>query len=98
MGSINLFVISHLQVAKVLPFEPPTQLLWYGGKGEGKFKVNEGANNLCKFLQSCREELIEGVRGLGKTSIGEVNKDDLFALDEFTARGLGIPLCHEKSQ
>lgn len=97
MGSINLFVISHLQVAKVLPFEPPTQLLWYGGKGEGKFKVNKGANNLCKFLQSCREELIEGVRGLGKTSIGEVNKDDLFALDEFTARGLGIPLCYERS-
>ena len=51
------------------------------------------------FANSCShaEELIEAVRGLGKTSIGEVNKEDLFALDEFIAKGLGIPLCHEKA-
>ena len=43
MGATALFAMSHTQVLKALPFEPPTQIVWYHGKFEKKFKVNEGA-------------------------------------------------------
>lgn len=96
MGTVLLFAVSHTQVLKALPFEPPTQLLWYDGKYRHKFNVTEGANSLGNFLKSCREEIAEGVRALGKTSIKQVDKEDLFALDELTAQGIGVPsACQE---
>ena len=97
MGSICLFAISHLQVLKTIPYEPVTQLVWYGGKHQHKFNPTEGAKNLHKFLKACNEEIIEGVKSLGKASVADVNKDDLHALDEMTAKGVGIPVCYEES-
>ncbi|MBS3975549.1 MAG: FMN-binding glutamate synthase family protein [Syntrophomonadaceae bacterium] len=96
MGSMALFAVSHTQVLKAVPFEPPTQLVWYDGKYQKKFNVNEGAKSLAKFLTSCNEEIIEGIRALGKTSIKEVSKEDLFALDELTAKGIEVPLAYQE--
>lgn len=96
MGTMALFAVSHSQSIKVLPFEPPTQLVWYDGKYQKKFKVNEGAKSLANFLTSCNAEIIEGVRALGKTSIKEVSKEDLFALDELTAKGIEVPLAYQE--
>lgn len=95
IGGIALFAVSHTQVLKPLPFEPPTQLVWYDGKYADDFDVDTGAKSLAKFLQSCREELVEGIRALGKTDIKKVTKGDLFALDEFTAKGVGVPFAYE---
>lgn len=97
IGATALFAVSHTQVLKALPFEPPTQILWYNGKYADKFDVAAGSKSLAKFLQSCKEELISGVRALGKTAIGQVSKDDLFALDELIAKGVGIPMAYEPS-
>ena len=94
IGGISLFAMSHTQVLKALPFEPPTQVIWYDGKYAGKFNVASGAKNLAKYLKSCKEELVEGVRALGKTSAAQVNKDDLFALDELIAKGLGVSMAY----
>lgn len=96
MGTVLLFALSHTQVLKALPFEPPTQLLWYDGKYQHKFNVTEGAKSLGNFLKSCHEEIAQGVRALGKTSIKQLDKEDLFTLDELTAKGVGVPLaCQE---
>ncbi|ADG81857.1 FMN-binding glutamate synthase family protein [Thermincola potens] len=95
IGAIALFAMSHTQVLKPIPFEPPTQLVYYDGKYADKFDIASGAKNLAKFLKSCNDELIEGIRALGKTSVGEVNKDDLIALDDITAKGVGVPLAYE---
>lgn len=95
MGAIALFAMSHTQVLKALPFEPPTQIVWYDGKYADRLNVAEGAKNLTKFLKSCKEEIIEGVRALGKTSVGQVDKEDLFALDELIAKGVGVPMAYE---
>ena len=95
IGAIALFAMSHTQVLKVLPYEPPTQLIWHHAKGESKFNVDEGAESLKKFLNSCKEEIGEGVKALGKTKLSEVNKEDLMTLDEMISKGCGIPMVYE---
>ncbi len=97
IGSIALFAMSHDQVLKPLPFEPPTQLVWYKGKMAAKFNSNLAAQNLAKFLNSCTKEISQGVKALGKQSIHEVNKGDLMSLDEVIAKALNIPMVYEKS-
>ncbi len=95
MGSISLFAIAHLQILKTLPYEPVTQLVWYSGKDRHEFNASVGAKHLYKFLNACNEEIREAVRSMGKTSVTDINRDDLFALDELTAKGLGVPICYE---
>ena len=95
LGAIALFALSHTQVLKALPYEPPTQLVWYDGKYADKLNVAEAGSSLAKFLSSCKAEIIQGVQALGKTAIGQVGKEDLFALDELTARGIGVPMAYE---
>lgn len=95
VGSITLFAMAHDQVLKALPFEPPTQVVWYDGKFANKFNKKKAANSLAKFFLSCKAELEVGIKALGKTSLQEVNKSDLFSLDETIARGLGIPMAYE---
>lgn len=95
MGAVALFAMAHTQVLKTLPFEPPTQVVWYHGKDKWKFKVSEGAKYLYQYLRSCKEELDEGIKALGKTSLQEVSRQDLMALTELVSKGCGIPMVYE---
>jgi len=96
IGTIALFAMSHTQVLKPFPWEPPPELVWYKGKYQHKLDVDKGAKSLAKYLCSCNEEIKEAVQALGKKSIHEVNKSDLFALDHFTAKVADIPLGYEE--
>jgi len=84
------------QVLKALPFEPPTQVAFYGGKASRRFDWQEGAEGLYRYLTSCTAEMQEGVRALGKTAIAEVNRNDLVALDELTSQITGLPLAYSR--
>lgn len=95
IGTIALFAISHTQLTKVMPFDPPTQLIWHGGEGEKKFNHKEGADTLHKFLNAFQEELSAGVRALGTTKITDVTRKELTALDEETAKGCKVPMAYE---
>ncbi len=95
IGAIALFAISHTQVLKPLPFEPPTELIWYKARYAKKFNVNEGAKALHNFLIACKEEIDEAIKSLGKTSLKEVNREDLMALTELVAKGCRIPMAYE---
>lgn len=98
IGSIALFAMGHTQVLKPFPWEPPPELVWYKGKYQSKLDINKGAKNLANYLISCNEEIKDAVKALGKKSIHEVDKSDLFALDSFTAKVVDIPLgCREIS-
>lgn len=90
IGTAALFAISHNQLDKTLPFEPPTQLTWYGGKNSDKFDENVGAQYLANYLKSVVDEISDGVRIMGKTTIRQVTKGDMFALDQVTADIVGI--------
>ncbi|MGI6686551.1 MAG: FMN-binding glutamate synthase family protein [Bacillota bacterium] len=95
-GTTALFAMTHDQVLKALPYEPPTQVVWYNGKHKGQFKKEKAAQTLAKFFLSCKAEIEVGVKSLGKKTIREVNRDDLFSIDETIARGLKIPMAYER--
>lgn len=95
IGSIALFAVSHPQLYKALPFEPPTSLVWYNAHYSRNFDIQKGAESLNNFLEACNLEIADGVRALGKTSFAQVSKDDLIAIDETVAKGCGIPMAYE---
>lgn len=92
IGAAALFAMSHTQSLLALPWEPPTQAVWYHGKAESAFNPEAGGRSLGRYLKACADELAEGVRALGKTQIQEVGLADTFALDRTTAEICGVPL------
>lgn len=94
IGTIALFAVSHGQVFKSLPWEPPTQLVFYGGEQADEFDVDEGADRLARFLRSCAEEIGIALRSMGKTSLAQLSKEQLMALDENIAQMCGVPVSY----
>lgn len=94
IGTMALFAVAHGQVFKSLPWEPPTQLVFYGGKQADEFDVDEGADRMARFLRGSAEEMAVALRALGKTSLGDLSRDDLMALDEHTAQVCSVPVSY----
>ncbi|MGI6330804.1 MAG: FMN-binding glutamate synthase family protein [Zhaonellaceae bacterium] len=95
VGTMALFATAHTQVLHSIPFEPPTQVAWYNGKSQNKFKIEEGAKYLANYLKSCTLEMTEGIKALGKTSLKEVNMEDLISLDPLITEATGITPGYE---
>ncbi|WP_018393201.1 FMN-binding glutamate synthase family protein [Bacillus sp. 37MA] len=98
LGSAMLFAVSHTQSLNAVPFEPPTQGVWYNGKFKDQFKVEDGVKAAEKFLTSCTEEIEMALRAMGKRSLKELSKKDLVSYDELTARMIGIPFSFETTE
>ncbi|OCA85151.1 FMN-binding glutamate synthase family protein [Pseudobacillus wudalianchiensis] len=95
LGSSILFAVSHGQSTAPLPFEPPTQVVWYNGKLKDQFKVEEGIKTAEKFLTASTEEMKTALRAMGKRSLKELSKEDLVSYDESIARMVGIPFTFD---
>jgi glutamate synthase domain-containing protein 2 len=95
IGAIALFAISNPQITKALPFEPPTTLTWYGEQFADEFDIESGAKAIKNFLASCKLEMEEGIRALGKTALSQVNREDLMTINEVISKGLQIPMVYE---
>ena len=95
LGSAMLFTVSHTQSLNALPFEPPTQAIWYNGKFQDQFKTEDGIKSAEKFLTSSIEEIKMGLRAMGKRSLKELSKKDLVSYDELTAKMIGIPFSFQ---
>jgi glutamate synthase domain-containing protein 2 len=95
IGAIALFAVSHTEILKSMPFEPPTQVIWHDGHQKTKFDVAKGAQYLCNFLNSCKDELGHGIKALGKTALSEVGREDLMCINEMIAKGCGLPMVYE---
>ena len=95
IGAVALLAVSHNQVHKPLPFEPPTALTWYGEPFADQFDIETGAKSFRNFLESCKLEMAEGIRALGKTSLSQVNREDLVTTNEMFARGLDLPMVYD---
>lgn len=91
IGSAMLFALTHTQSLKAVPFEPPTQTVWYNGKLKDQFNTEEGAQSAEKFLTAAIEEMKLGLRAMGKHSLQELSRKDLVSYDELTAKKIGIP-------
>lgn len=93
LGSPLLFASSHTQGSqKVLPWEPPTEMAFYTGSKRELYDVDEGAVFAARFMQSTVKEMKLAAAALGKTSLKEVGREDLVALDSVTAQITGLPL------
>lgn len=95
LGSMPLYAITHTQVVSAIPYEPPTQAVWYDGKGIDVYDSTVGGCSLGRYLQSCADEIALAVRALGLTTVQEVDKSYLFALDRTTAEICNVPLGYE---
>lgn len=93
VGTIAALVLAHNQLVKVFPWEPPTQLIYENGKFKDRLSVEAGAKSVANFLKSCNEEIIMGMRALGKSSLKELSPADLSALAPEVARMTGAELA-----
>ncbi|MBP1932100.1 FMN-binding glutamate synthase family protein [Ammoniphilus resinae] len=95
MGTSIIWAMTHKQVTKAVPFEPPTQLVYYPGSMTDQFDEDEAATNLTNFFTSFIEEIKVAVRAMGKTSVHHVGVKDLVALDEWTSKVTKVRLVTE---
>lgn len=93
IGTIALWALTHTQVWHALPWEPPTQAVFYKGKYADRLDVARAAKHLENFLLACVEEMKEGARALGKTALSQVSREDMFALDPEAAEICRLPLA-----
>jgi len=94
IGSAALFATIHTHILKSLPFGPPSQVAWYGGKYSKCFDTQQGADNLYHFLISCKEEMEIAIRAMGKTSIHQLSKNDLVAIDPYVSEITSVRSAH----
>lgn len=90
IGTVALFAMTHTQVFKALPYEPPIEVVFLKGKYQHKLNIDKGAQNLAAYLLSSADEMKTAARALGKNRLQAVDKNDLFTLDRQTAEIAGI--------
>jgi len=93
-GTAVMLALMAGQQQKATPGEPPTQVIMYQGKRRDRFSIEKGAENVGNFLIACGEEIEHAVRQLGKVDVRDVDRDDLCALDDETARITGLPVAY----
>lgn len=94
LGTAPLWAMTHDQITKAVPWEPPTELAFYPGSMTDKLDVDQAAHALTNFFQSYVDEMKIAIRALGKNSIADVNESDLASLDETTSKVTRIPLAY----
>jgi glutamate synthase domain-containing protein 2 len=92
IGTIALVALTHSQNTKVLPWEPLTELVYDIGKSKRKLNVDQGAQSVANFLESCKQEIIMGMRNMGWTSLKQLSVNDLVALTPELATMTGAQL------
>ncbi|MDA8440906.1 MAG: FMN-binding glutamate synthase family protein [Peptococcaceae bacterium] len=90
LATVPLVALTHGQVGKVIPYEPPTTLVFYDSPSNHKLDLNQATTSVVNTLRSMVLEMEEGIRGLGKQSVQELNPNDLVALDALTAEVTGV--------
>ncbi len=90
LATVPLFSLTHGQLGKVIPWEPPTTLVFYDSPDKTKLDINRSATSVVNTITSMVLEMEEGMRALGKASLKELSPDDLVALDSFTSEVTGV--------
>lgn len=93
VGAAPVMAAVHAQWQKIAPFEPPTTLVWHDGKHREKFDPEEGARDVANWFRAVADELVTGVRCVGKQSVHAVDQTDLCAMTPDVAAVTGVPLA-----
>lgn len=98
IGTIAALTMVHTQITKPIPWEPPTGLIYHGGKEEAKYNPELGAKHFSNYLGSCVAEMRRIARSLGKRSLRELSKKDLVAIDPLYAAMAGVEYLKDKCE
>ncbi|RXT04874.1 FMN-binding glutamate synthase family protein [Ammoniphilus sp. CFH 90114] len=98
LGTAPLWAMTHEQVTKAIPWEPPTQLAFYPGTLADELDEDLAATHLENFFNSYIEEIKVAIRAMGKTSLLELSETDLVALDEITSKVTKVRLAYDPYQ
>jgi glutamate synthase domain-containing protein 2 len=90
IGTIVVLAMSHTQISKTIPWEPPTELVYERGKMKEELNVAIAEMSVANFLKSCRDEMCLVMRCLGKSSIDRVDADDLSGLSAEVVAMAGV--------
>lgn len=90
LATVPLYALVKKQHKKLLPLESPSTFLSYSSKYNQKVDIALGANRVSYVLRSMVVEMEQVIRALGKSSIKDLNPDDLVALDSFSAEVAGV--------
>jgi len=97
LGTVPLFALGHGQANKVLPWEPPTTLIYYDSPTKSQLNIDQAATSVTNTFKSMVVEMQDAMRALGKSSLKELSPDDLVALDAFTAQVTGVKQVSDQS-
>lgn len=98
LGTSLLWAMTHDQVTKAVPWEPPTQVTFYSGAMAHRFDIDKASAALTNFFQSYKDEMQTAIRAMGKASIHDLSNDDLVALDEWTSDVTNVPLAYKRTK
>ncbi len=90
IGTIAILALTHTQVTKAIPWEPPTGLVYHRGKEENRFDPDLAAGHLANFLAGWAVEMRTAARTMGKNDLRQLSRDDLVALDPLVAEIAGV--------
>jgi glutamate synthase domain-containing protein 2 len=90
IGTIAVLALTHTQVTKAIPWEPPTGLIYHLGKEASRFDPDLAAGHLANFLASWMSEMRSAARTMGKSELRQLSRDDLVALDPLLAEITGV--------
>lgn len=86
VGTITAVAMSNTQTVNDLPWEPPTESIYNDGSARDRYDPDLGAENLNNYLQSCLKEMRLLAAVLGKSSLKQLNRRDLVALEPLSAQ------------
>ncbi|SCM82540.1 Ferredoxin-dependent glutamate synthase [uncultured Sporomusa sp.] len=90
LGTVPLLALAHNQLNKVVPWEPPTTLVYYNSPTKNQLDIGQAATSAANVITSMVLEMEETMRSLGKASFKEFSINDFVALDSTTAEITGV--------
>lgn len=93
IGTAALIALVHTQSTKVLPWEPPTGLVYNAGRSREQFDIEAGAKSLANYLHSCNLEMQTFAAVMGRCHINQISKKDLCSIHPDLAKIAGVDLA-----
>ena len=90
LATVPLLALAHNQLQKVIPWEPPTTLIYYDSPAKTELDIDQAATSVANVFTGMILEMEEAMRALGKSSLKELGPGDLVALDSLTAEITGV--------
>lgn len=90
IGSIAVMAALHDQLEKTVPQSTALQLALYNGVNVKKLDIDQAALSVANFLKSCTVEMKLAAQALSKSSLAELNREDLVTVDKDLSEFAGI--------